>query len=149
MLDRVKALGSHLRRQIYTEEKAKVVAAVWGTELIQLLAAQAILHQYDLKNRMNSYFSSFHPDAIYPFLYIIRVQLILFFISSWCKIASAERNNQFCPSNSSEELCLLFCLYPSSMCTVHTVCTMYIHIVTSSSPLPARGRVGRAACPWV
>ena len=92
MLDRVKALGSHLRRQIYTEEKAKVVAAVWGTELIQLLAAQAILHQYDLKNRMNSYFSSFHPDAIYPFLYIIRVQLILFFISSWCKIASAERN---------------------------------------------------------
>ena len=92
MLDRVKALGSHLRRRIYTEEKAKVVAAVWGTELIQLLAAQAILHQYDLKNRMNSYFSSFHPDAIYPFLYIIRVQLILFFISSWCKIASAERN---------------------------------------------------------
>ena len=92
MLDRVKALGSHLRRRIYTEEKAKVVAAVWGSELIQLLAAQAILHQYDLKNRMNSYFSSFHPDAIYPFLYIIRVQLILFFISSWCKIASAERN---------------------------------------------------------
>ena len=48
MLDRVKALGSHLRRRIYTEEKAKVVAAVWGSELIQLLAAQAILHQYVL-----------------------------------------------------------------------------------------------------
>ena len=35
------------RRRINTEEKAKVVAAVWGTELIQFLAALAILHQDD------------------------------------------------------------------------------------------------------
>ena len=32
------------RRRIYTEEKAKVVAAVWGTEVIQFLDALAILH---------------------------------------------------------------------------------------------------------
>ena len=38
------------RRRIYTEEKAKVVAADWGTELRQFLAALAILHQDDLKN---------------------------------------------------------------------------------------------------
>ena len=38
---------------IMTEEKAKLVAAAWGTELIQFLAALAILHQDDLKNRMN------------------------------------------------------------------------------------------------
>ena len=38
---------------IKTEEKAKLVAAAWGTELIQFLAALAILHQDDLKNRMN------------------------------------------------------------------------------------------------
>ena len=30
------------RRRIKTEEKAKVVAAVWGTELIQFLAALAV-----------------------------------------------------------------------------------------------------------
>ena len=41
------------RKKIMTEEKAKVVAAVWGTELIQFLAALAILHQDDLKIRMN------------------------------------------------------------------------------------------------
>ena len=38
----------------------------------------------DLKNRMNSSLSSYHPDAIHPFLRIIFVQFILFFISSWC-----------------------------------------------------------------
>ena len=32
-------------RRIYTEEKAKVVAAVWGIECIQFLAALAVLHQ--------------------------------------------------------------------------------------------------------
>ena len=37
------------RKRIYTEEKAKVVAAVWGTELIHFLAAQQILRQDDFK----------------------------------------------------------------------------------------------------
>ena len=32
------------RRRIYTEEKGKVVATVWGTEFIKFLAALAILH---------------------------------------------------------------------------------------------------------
>ena len=40
-------------RRINTEEKAKVVAAAWGKELIQFLAAIAILHQDDLKKRIN------------------------------------------------------------------------------------------------
>ena len=35
---------------IYTEEKAKVVAAVWGTEFIKFLA---VLHQDDMKKRIN------------------------------------------------------------------------------------------------
>ena len=39
------------RRRIKTEEKAKVVAAVWGTELIQFLTI--ILQQDDLKMRVN------------------------------------------------------------------------------------------------
>ena len=41
------------RRRINTEEKAKVVAAAWWTELIQLLAVLAILHQADLKKRIS------------------------------------------------------------------------------------------------
>ena len=40
-------------RRIKTEEKAKVVVAYWGMELIQFLAAVAILHQDNLKKRMN------------------------------------------------------------------------------------------------
>ena len=44
---------SHHRR-IYTEEKVKVVAAVWGTEFTQFLAALAFLHKDDMKKRMNS-----------------------------------------------------------------------------------------------
>ena len=38
------------RRRIYTEDKAKVVAAVWGTEFIQFLAALAVLHQDGMKD---------------------------------------------------------------------------------------------------
>ena len=62
------------RIRIYTEEKAKLVAAVWGTEFIQCLAALVILHQEELKNRLNSSFPSYHPGAIHPFLHIALVQ---------------------------------------------------------------------------
>ena len=34
------------------EEKAKLIAAVWGTEFIKFLATLAVLHQDDLNNRM-------------------------------------------------------------------------------------------------
>ena len=50
-------IGKKHRRRINTEEKAKVVAAVWGTEFIQFLAAQAVLPRAILKNRKNSPFS--------------------------------------------------------------------------------------------
>ena len=45
-------MKADLRRRIYTEEKAKVVAAAWETEFIKFLAALAILHQDELTNRM-------------------------------------------------------------------------------------------------
>ena len=58
-----------------TDEKVKVVAAVWETEFIKFLAALAILHNRTiLNNRMNSSFSSNHPNAINPILQIIQVQ---------------------------------------------------------------------------
>ena len=53
----------HHRKRINTEEKAKVVAAAWGTDLLQFLAALAFLHLDDLKKD-----------------------------SSWCKIDSAARH---------------------------------------------------------
>ena len=34
----------HYRIRIKTEEKVKVVAAVWGTELIQFIVALALFH---------------------------------------------------------------------------------------------------------
>ena len=42
------------RKDIKTEEKVKVVAAACWTELIQFLTVLAILHQDDLKKRMNT-----------------------------------------------------------------------------------------------
>ena len=36
--------GPRHRRRIKTEEKAEVIAAVWGTDLIPFLAALTILH---------------------------------------------------------------------------------------------------------
>ena len=39
--------------RIYTEEKAKVVAAVWGPVFIQFLAALAGLHLHNMLKRMN------------------------------------------------------------------------------------------------
>ena len=82
------------------EEKAKVVAAVGGTEFIQFLAALAILHQEVLNNRRNSSFffisswcrssfSSYHPGASHPFLL---VQLNPFLHIILCIIACVARN---------------------------------------------------------
>ena len=39
------------RRRIKTEKKTKVVAAVWGTELIQFLAALVFFHQDDFEEK--------------------------------------------------------------------------------------------------
>ena len=45
--------GWHHRKGMKSEGKAKVVAAAWGAEFIKYFAMLAILHQDDLKNRMN------------------------------------------------------------------------------------------------
>ena len=47
------SVGKDLQlRRICTEEKGKVIAASWGTELLQFVAALAILQQDNLKNRL-------------------------------------------------------------------------------------------------
>ena len=45
------------RRRIEFEDKAMVVASVWGTEFVQFFAALAVLPQSIWINRMNSTFS--------------------------------------------------------------------------------------------
>ena len=94
----------HHRRRIYTEEKAKVVTAAWGTELLQFLATLELFC-----TRMISRIG-WNP----PILLIVLVQIILSFLSSLRKIASAARygrNSQFCLlSSSDDDLCLLFCI---------------------------------------
>ena len=45
------SLKKHHRRRTNTEEKAKVVAAVWGTEFLQFLSVMAVLHWDELKEK--------------------------------------------------------------------------------------------------
>ena len=55
-----------------TEEKAKVVAAVWRTDLIQYLAALAVLHRDYVNKRMNLIIGTekhAEKDLIYSVLY--------------------------------------------------------------------------------
>ena len=75
--------GLYHKRSIDTEEKAKVVGAVWGRNLFNSLPHLLFCVRKILKNRMNS-----------PFLQITLVWFSLFFQSSYCKTASSTRNGK-------------------------------------------------------
>ena len=60
------------KRRVETEENAKVVAAVCGTEFIKFLAALVVLHKDDFEE-WDEFFSSNHPGAD-PILQIILVK---------------------------------------------------------------------------
>ena len=79
-----------------------------------------------------SSFSSNHPGANHPFLQVILVQFTRVFKSSFSSnhpvavhpifqtvlVENSQRGkefNKFCPPNSSDDFCLFFCIYPSSM----------------------------------
>ena len=91
--------------RIKTEEKTQVVAFLWGTEIIQFITALAVLHQNNLKKGMNLSYSSFCPGAIHP---IVLVQFILFFKSSWCKIASAAKKRIKSVPKTAATTCSVF-----------------------------------------
>ena len=76
------------------QEKAKVIAAAWGAELIQFLVALVIFHQDDLKTMMNCTRTIWRIGLIHPFLQIILVQNCL----------HVKELNLFCPPNSSDNL---------------------------------------------
>ena len=73
--------------------------------MIQFLATPAILHQDDLKKKVNSSYASNCPGVIRPVLPIVLVQ----------NSSRGKELNQFCPLNNIDDFSLLFCLYPSSM----------------------------------
>ena len=65
-LFQTKATNHHnQRRRIKAEEKAKVVASVWGEELIQFLATLAVLPRTILKNSSFSVNSSYYSKSSY------------------------------------------------------------------------------------
>ena len=112
--------GEH-RRRINTEEKAKDVSAVWGTELIQFLAALDILHQADLEKRMNRITAAWQSRCFYDHMVhttpnhhptkmdvLSKSFLQIILCANWL-----VRHSSTFPSTSSDDLCLLFCLYPS------------------------------------
>ena len=57
------------RRRISTEEKSKILAAVWRTEWIHFIAALAMLQEKD-----EFIVSSNRPGAIHPICQIVLVQ---------------------------------------------------------------------------
>ena len=97
----------HIEKDL-CRSKGKVRLCCLGTKFIQFHAMLAILHPDCWKNMMNSSFSSF-----------ILVQLIFFFIPSWCKIASAARNSV--PHTKATTFAL-------SSVYVHCTCCIYIQL---------------------
>ena len=86
------------RRRIKTEEEAKVVTVFWGTKFRHFLAARAILYQDDLKNRMNSSFSSYNPGVCRPFFpgtkYLLNCPISKFPNPNFCNITWNVEENQ-------------------------------------------------------
>ena len=81
------------------EEKAKVVASVWGAEFVQFLAALVVLPRSIWKKRLNSagLFGKKRFNSTVSFKTTETNQL------------ARKELNKFCP------LCLAFCFNPSSM----------------------------------
>ena len=77
--------------------KAKGRRYCLGAELVQFLAALAICTRMIWRKGLINPYSDC-PGALHPILHIVLVQFILFFKSSWCKIAiRGKEMNRFCP----------------------------------------------------
>ena len=81
------------------------VYVVWGTEFIQFQAALAVLHQDDRQKRINCTRMIWIKWWIHPCLRIVLVE----------NSKRGKELNKFYPLNSSDDLCLVFCINPSFM----------------------------------
>ena len=79
------------RGRIKTEEKGKGRRCCLGDWNDSIPCRASYFAQGWFEEGMNSSHSSYRPGANHPILHIVLVQLILFFRSSWCKIASAAK----------------------------------------------------------
>ena len=115
-------------RRIYTEENSKVVAVVWWARIYSIpCRAIAVLCHDDMKKRMNCTRMIWSIGYIHPTLQIFLV-LARQGIES---ILSPKQQRRplnsllylsffYCRLNSSNDLCLLFCIYLSSMLNIDT-----------------------------
>ena len=88
--------GGERRRRIETKGKAKVVVSVWGAEIVQFLAALAILPRSISKKRLNS-----------AGLFEKTVEFNRFFQNDRNKTASAARNlTNFAPQTDATTFAL-------------------------------------------
>ena len=94
------------RRRIKTEENGKGRRCCLGDKIysIPCHASYIFCTRLISNNMMTWSFSLNHPGAIHPILQIVLVQ----------NGQRSKEFNNFCPPNSSDDLCLFFCLYPSS-----------------------------------
>ena len=86
----LKFWGFTIWRRIYTEDKAKVVAAVWGIYFIQFLAALAVLPPDNMKKRMSRTRMIWRQEWIHPVLQIIVRSVLLMSSTCWPEQASAS-----------------------------------------------------------
>ena len=99
------------RKRINTEEKPKVVTAVWGMEFIKHSCRASCFELGRFEKRMNCTRMIWRKGWIYfLFFKIVLMQNSL----------RSKKWNTFCPPNNCDDLCLFFCIYPSSM--VSEVC---------------------------
>ena len=76
------SLVTNIEEGFIQKNRAKVVAALWGTEFIKFLAGLAILHHDDMKEWIWTA----------PGCYEEKDEFLLFFKLSWCKVANATGN---------------------------------------------------------
>ena len=111
---------------MYTEKKAKVVAAVWG---MCLYAALAIMQEGWFEGKFLEEYPLWEGSGLewckqedHPMFWIIHSAKCPFFYSSissnnpGAKICSAARNRiHAVPQTATTTFCLLFCIHPSCM----------------------------------
>ena len=98
-----------------------------GQNILNSLPRWLLCSRTILKNLMNCSFSLNHPDAIHPNLQIVLVQ----------NSQRGKELNKCCPPHSSDDLCLCFCLYPSSMVAAICQCgRVLVLLVQSMQPRP-------------
>ena len=135
--------------RIKTEEKAKVVFTVWGTELYYPPGRFEEKDEYDnvylaewMLWKMDDHpvhtLPNHHPTKLGCILTKTLVQIIL--AAKWLVRHSSTR-----PTTNRDDFCLLFCICPSSMRLAHAACFLWSlkpGVCVETSVLSPHSKVG-------